>query len=1378
MKFHVHPVEFTGEPRLKIDVQIGLADAQVVHSQLGALVVMKDASHSGHLHGPGLPEVLMCVALPAGMAVADVHALATESTALTSSPVMLAPVQPPRRTPTDRRLLRRSTVHVQEALYQAELRKARPLVRLIQVQQLGDVSLAHLALSPVGIRLDGSLTLVTRCAITVMLAAVQVGREAKKPMVVSPAQRVRFEQLARARALNPEQIVPGPLLSPLPTAVDHLIITDNHTWDAKTSKVTGTLAGDLPKAFERLAGWRKGGGLKSRVVTVSDIVNKSFGDFSTGSRDLQHTLRKFLIWAQANWGVAYLLLGGSHKVVPVRSLAVSWMSETAPSDFYYANLGVHDDWCEGATPDFSTADFAVHLSVGRVAVESAAKADGFVNKVIEYEELKTAARDPISSDYLRRVLIAATSWNRELRVDISRTGASPPGENTFLIAPEGDHALIKLHETLTLTRFVPAGGATTVNPDPNTYTHFSGQDYAKLHLLEAATYKEVKDVVAVLANGQQKTLTYRKDACSAKPGWYFDLDTTNFIKVFGPLPELEPACYTVHLKPALREAQNLLRCDLAGDTHPIPYDHQAYRTGLGWYFARGAADLAPSALVAGLPSPTPWIVVYDSPFNLSASQLQRFILDPTSVEGSMADQEVLRKQMALDMPEWDDIHRLYEDQFDLPRADRHEPPLQQFNAARFRDLVNVGQHAISLSGHGWMDGCCDGVNNALADALKNNSMRSIVYADSCLTARFTDDALSTHFTLSPSGGAVAYVGYTDESEMGLSKFFQQQFFRGLAQSGCLGIAFDSRAQLLQPGYWDYDPGASGPRRMILIGSLAGDPAMRLTLSGEFALQTASGLHLSTTAGGGMGTGEALRSDAFNCGPWETFTLVPLGNARYALRTLDGHHLTIDGGGGKAIDAVHSNQPDMGPFESVRIEPHGARKVALLTPNGKYLSAVGGGGRPHDALRSDAIACAGNELFTLVRRHDAGLPIYLKTASGNYLTAIEGRAQGGEALHSNAVSAGPWERFTLMPLGCGQYALRTSGRRYLTAVNGGGRVANTIGSDATSIGAFERFTFLPQGEGRFVLQTADGHFVTFMDGGGRASDVVHTNAKDIGPWERLSMVAEYSFQTSSGRYLTAESGGGLTHDALHTDARAASVFEKFTVVTLGTPCAFQTPSGRYLTAMAGGGRKLDALHSDAVAISIWERFTVVPLGGGKVAVQTLDGHYVTAMSGGGRSTDVIHTDAVSIGPWEQFVLVPQGQGRHALQTSNGRYLTVVGGGGRNVDAIHTDATAVGPHEKLLLIPLAGEQVALRTCHGQYLTAVGGGGLGMDAVHTDAQRIGPFERFTLLPLGSGRFALQTMNACYLTAVDGGGKAADAVHANARKIGPWEVFEVRQV
>ncbi len=1370
MKVNIQYANGTAARSLQVEVHVSSAEIHLRQTQLGVHVALSDALIAGHLNGPGLPEKLLSVALPAGTRVAKLTAVVRATKSLTTTATVLAPVEPSHRVRPNK-LLRRSAVKPSLALYRADAKAPRPLARLIDTQYLGDIAVAQIAFSPVLFNKDQTLGMVTHCEITLQLAPL--AQHATAPQVVSKAQQERFAQLARVAVLNPEQIAPGagPQLAPLPFATDHLIITDNHTWDAKTFKTSGSTSGDLVAAFQQLADWRTQSGLKSRVVTVSDIVNKVHGDFTTGARDLQHAIRKFLAWAYTNWGVAYVLLGGSHRVVPVRSLGgLSWLTTLAPSDFYYTNLSAKDDWAEEQVVDCRAADYGIHLGLGRIALESAAQATIFVNKVIDYERLSTQNGTAIAQDYLRRLLVAATSWNRELRVDVNACTTFPPLENSYFHAPGSAFAVIKLYELLLLPRCTP--NVNGQNPDPNTYTHFANDAFSKLHLLEAATYKEVQDVIAVFSDGRQQILTYRKDAGPAQPGWYFDLDTTSFIKVFGPASELVPAHYLVHLKPAFRESQNLLRRDQSGDIHLIAYNHRAQKTGLGWYFANSATDLTASPLSAGLPMPTAWVAVYEAPANFSSNNLQCYIFDPVAEEGSMADQEVLRKELATELPEWDTVHRLYEDQFDLPARDRNEPDLKQFNASRFRDAFNAGQHVVTLSGHGWMDSCCNVVDNRLADSLGNGASRSIVYVDSCLTSRFTQDSLSTHFVLSPGGGAVAYVGYTDESEMGLSKFFQRQFFRGLAQSGSLGIAFDARAQLLQPTSWDYDPTSCGPRRMILIGSLTGDPAMRLTVFGQFAIKSANGRYLSATAGGGLGH-DAVRTDARLCGPWETFTLVPWGNSRYALRTLDGHYLTIDNGGGKATDAVHSNQTSMGAHELVQIIPRGAKVASLGTPNGQFISAVAGGGQASNALRTDASSAGTNELFSLEPRHGAGLTIHLKTSNGSYLSAIDGGGRSSDVLHSNAGNAGPWERFALMPLGCGEYAIKTANGHYLTAINGGGRTTDVVRSDATHIGAWERFTVLPQGMDQLVLQTCDGHYLTFMDGGGRSADVVHSNAVAIGPWEKLTMVANMAFQTSNGCFLTAEKGGGVTTDALHSNATDISVFEKFTLLPLGTQCALQSADGHYLTAVNGGGRTIDVMHSDAIAIGPHERYTVVPLANKKVALQTIDGHYLTAVNGGGRSTDVVHTDALSIGPWEQFTLVAQGNGRHALKTATGNYLTVVGGGSRNQDAVHTDTSVIGAHEQLLLIPIAGEQFALRTAGGQFVTAVDGGGRTVDAVHTDATRVGPFERFNLVPLGAGRFALQTMNGCFLTAVDGGGKTTDVVHTDARAIGPWEAF-----
>ena len=99
---------------------------------------------------------------------------------------------------------------------------------------------------------------------------------------------------------------------------DYLIITDNQTWNAATITPTGSVAGDMVAAFQQLAAWKRSRGVTAKVVTVTNIVRGRYGDFVTGSRDLQEVIRRFLKWAHANWGVAWVLLGGDLGVVPAR----------------------------------------------------------------------------------------------------------------------------------------------------------------------------------------------------------------------------------------------------------------------------------------------------------------------------------------------------------------------------------------------------------------------------------------------------------------------------------------------------------------------------------------------------------------------------------------------------------------------------------------------------------------------------------------------------------------------------------------------------------------------------------------------------------------------------------------------------------------------------------------------------------------------------------------------------------------------------------------------------------------------------------------------------------------------------------------------------
>jgi len=83
------------------------------------------------------------------------------------------------------------------------------------------------------------------------------------------------------------------------------------------------------------------------------------------------------------------------------------------------------------------------LSVGRAPVQSAAEADAFVDKVISYERFRAPDGSWLSSNWPRRLVLAADNWGGA--VAITPTAADPPEDGRF--KARSDSTLIKLKDT-------------------------------------------------------------------------------------------------------------------------------------------------------------------------------------------------------------------------------------------------------------------------------------------------------------------------------------------------------------------------------------------------------------------------------------------------------------------------------------------------------------------------------------------------------------------------------------------------------------------------------------------------------------------------------------------------------------------------------------------------------------------------------------------------------------------------------------------------------------------------------------------------------------------------------------------------------------------
>jgi hypothetical protein len=107
--------------------------------------------------------------------------------------------------------------------------------------------------------------------------------------------------------------------------------------------------------------------------------------------------------------------------------------------------------------------------------------------------------------------------------------------------------------------------------------------------------------------------------------------------------------------------------------------------------------------------------------------------------------------------------------------------------------------------------------------LTNGLPGFIGYADSCLTNRFDGDAFSEELVNNPSGGAVAYVGNTRFSWIGVGDNFQRAFFHRLVSTRHLGLLNDSRISVYgTTGYY------SGYERWAIFTlNLLGDPELQV-----------------------------------------------------------------------------------------------------------------------------------------------------------------------------------------------------------------------------------------------------------------------------------------------------------------------------------------------------------------------------------------------------------------------------------------------------------------------------------------------------------------------------------------------------------------------
>jgi len=364
---------------IKVEIAFDPDTLHLRDTPFGTQIELQGAKSSGEIGAPALPHFVVKVAVPPLHWPTKMEVSREHFVPVTREPVFIAPVQPsrpgalPAEKPSGnyehpaetgpevkwsafRKDAERDRDEFPEPfpippavppnaqLYERSTRSPRPAARALNIETIGLTRIARIELNPVRQNAAGQLELCTRCEIELSysderpLADKQValrqlesrlGRQVDperlapqpEPVVTSRLHAKRLSELARSEVINAHSIADLDRYWPyLELPADYLVITDDRSWDA-ASITPGPAIPGMVAAFEKLAVWKRSRGVTAKVVTIADIVGGRYGDFRSGSRDLQEVIRKFLKNVVPTWGVSWLLLGGDVGVVPIRKVA-------------------------------------------------------------------------------------------------------------------------------------------------------------------------------------------------------------------------------------------------------------------------------------------------------------------------------------------------------------------------------------------------------------------------------------------------------------------------------------------------------------------------------------------------------------------------------------------------------------------------------------------------------------------------------------------------------------------------------------------------------------------------------------------------------------------------------------------------------------------------------------------------------------------------------------------------------------------------------------------------------------------------------------------------------------------------------------------------
>ncbi|SHO47613.1 C25 family cysteine peptidase [Desulfopila aestuarii] len=858
-------------------------DLTIRPTPFGTHFSLKGCLVKGRPGAPALPVRNIRIALPPDTGVTAFRVEIVTTTLVTQQPTMIACIQPL----PDPVWLGLETVEAdggkrflpEENLYRQVMDGKKERVVMGGPMQVGNIPIATFDIFPLGYRKDGTVELIEHLILHLLLdkdEAIFV-----KPQITK-SQRYKEHSLVHDMVINPErvlktplqlkkmrkpedvlsEVIPfpkGPLVGagppvPVPKQVDYLIITDNDKWNSQAMASTGP-AGDLVAEFQRLAAHKKARGYRTHIARVRDIVDGGYGNFSAGARDLQEIIRNFLKQFVIQKGVEFLLLGGDVSIIPPRQACASaWgrielgsLADKNTSEWKGSYLGMRVDTNHfGQTTHFLTNYLTGELIPYDASGTSNATTIGWYHTTSDTFATRSAAptqwiRVNGPEAHIKGEMVWYTPTNM-LPTDMYFSSLygqhyNTPGRHDWDRLNNGlygqhNHTAIDL-DGVDFTVDVAVGRAPVESVDEARIfvdKVIAYDNWGKDHV--SSDYNRFKRMLFVAEHWARYFHSVIPQAGNSFP------PANNRFTTFAA-----DGYALIHDESFIGDnCGDKIICNYSDSSCKVlDYNLEAKNGTPGWYFAKSANNLQPSYWVLDLwlikiklPTPTPWIVVYGPPADIAPMS---YDIDREETDSSVTQQEELRTWLKNNFSRINQVDRLYSDVTDMPPGSTSGATLKKLTTENLEAALNTGPHFVSLTGHGNWTGVAH-LNHALIGRLVNGPKTFIAFADSCLTGKFDEnDAIGESLVKKEDGGAVAYIGNSRYSWIGVGDDFRFEFFKCMKYWRSIGNLNDSRCTFRNDtNYWQYQLWT------ILEQTLFGDPEMNVYRTDEDAYPRFIGNH--------------------------------------------------------------------------------------------------------------------------------------------------------------------------------------------------------------------------------------------------------------------------------------------------------------------------------------------------------------------------------------------------------------------------------------------------------------------------------------------------------------------------------------------------------